>query len=273
MPALPPIADWTRWKATWPVGQKKATGSPQEYPCTALDGLTVTEWGRLGGWLRPTTDGAAVVFRAPVNGVTTSGSKYPRCELRELNPDGSLAAWSSSTGWHQLTVEMAFTALPRDKPHLVGAQIHDGKDDITVIRLEDTKLWVTRGDKKHTLITDAYRLGTRFTASLVVWQDVVTVFHDGRLVVELSAKFGRAFYKTGAYVQANCSNSKPCSVSNYGETVLYRVTVEHADKPPVASPPVPPVVAPDPPTCDPLPQPPAGAVEWWKKLLDRFGRR
>ncbi|MGH3823751.1 MAG: hypothetical protein ACRDRA_13125 [Pseudonocardiaceae bacterium] len=36
-----------------------------------------------------------------------------------------------------------------------------------------------------------------------------------------------ANFKAGAYTQANCKNSSPCKASNYGEVVIYRVTVSH----------------------------------------------
>ncbi len=42
-----------------------------------------------------------VQFRAPVDGVTTSGSSYPRSELREMTDSGSSeASWSSTSGTH-----------------------------------------------------------------------------------------------------------------------------------------------------------------------------
>ena len=41
----------------------------------------------------------AIVFRTPVRGLTTSGSKYPRLELREMTNSGAtMAAWNSNDG-------------------------------------------------------------------------------------------------------------------------------------------------------------------------------
>lgn len=38
-----------------------------------------------------------------------------------------------------------------------------------------------------------------------------------------------AYFKTGAYTQANCEKSDPCDESNYGEVVLYELNVEHRE--------------------------------------------
>src|SRR5207253_8321336 len=107
--------------------------------------------------------GCAVLFQAPVDAATTPHSKYPRSELREMTNGGrSKAAWSSSVGRHELDVDLAFVRLPADKLHVVGAQVHDGSDDITTLRLEGSKLWISDGDHSHgSLATDSYRLGTR----------------------------------------------------------------------------------------------------------------
>lgn len=41
---------------------------------------------------------AAMVFRTPVEGVTTSGSEHPRFELREMTSSGANASWSAVDG-------------------------------------------------------------------------------------------------------------------------------------------------------------------------------
>ena len=140
------------------------------------------------------------------------------------------ASWSSSSGTHVMTVTEAFMALPRTKPHLVGAQIHDGEDDVTTIRLEGTNLWITEGDNSHRiLITSAYRLGTKFTVRYVVTGAKVHVYYNGVWKATFNNKyFTGAYFKAGAYTQANCSNSSPCSTTNYGETFIYGLSVQHS---------------------------------------------
>jgi hypothetical protein len=76
-----------------------------------------------------------VVFTADAGGVTTKNSTYPRSELREMNGD-EMASWSNRTGTHTLSVRQAVTELPKAKPELVTAQIHDAESDVMEVRLE-----------------------------------------------------------------------------------------------------------------------------------------
>jgi hypothetical protein len=177
----------------------------------------------------PTCD--SVAFRAPVNGITTSGSKYPRSELREMNPGGTeTAEWSSSVGAHTFVVNEAFTALPQGKPNLVGVQIHDEDDDVSTFRLEGSNLYITEGDDTHhKLVTDKYVLGTRYEAKYIVSGDVIQAFYNGQLQTTMTKKFDKAYFKAGAYTQANCDDyTVQCNGSTYGETTVYSVHVEHS---------------------------------------------
>lgn len=198
------------WKLTLP------TGDPTEIDPTALGTFSDPNWFH-------TTPDGGVAFRAPVNGATTSGSDYPRSELREMAPRGKLASWSAKTGTHTLVVNEAFTALPAGKPQVVGAQIHDSSKDWTTFRLEGTKLWVTQSNNTHYRLADsAYVLGTRFEAKFVVENKQIKAFYNGRLVATLDAtKLKSGYFKAGVYTQANCSNSAPCSAGNFGEVVIY----------------------------------------------------
>jgi hypothetical protein len=162
-----------------------------------------------------------VVFRAPVTGVTTPGSHYPRSELREMGSGSAPAAWSSVVGTHWLSAYEAFTALPRGKPDLVVAQIHDANDDVSVFRLEGTNLWITDGNNPHyQLVTDHYHLGTSFWAVYLVLGGHIGAYYDGKLVAQIQRTFTCGYFKAGAYTQANCTNA-PCDPNNYGETVIY----------------------------------------------------
>jgi hypothetical protein len=127
-----------------------------------------------------------------------------------------------------MRVVEAFTRLPSGKPHLVGAPIHDAADDITVFRLEGSNLYVTNGDDPHyKLVTSSYRLGTPFEARYVVSGGQVRAYYNGQLVATLAKSFSGAYFKAGAYTQANCANTSPCSANNYGETVIYDLQVTH----------------------------------------------
>jgi hypothetical protein len=155
----------------------------------------------------------------------------------------------------------------------VGAQIHGATDDITVFRLEDSKLWVTKGNITHhaPALPGPYQLGTRLNLEFVVWQNTVQASCNGTLITTIPGKFSGAYYKTGAYTQINAGVS-PASAANYGETVVYAVTVQHLAGPPVPDPAPadPPAPVPGPPVSD-LPPPPPGALDWWRTLIERFG--
>lgn len=69
------------------------------------------------------TDGS-MSFWDPENGVTTPNSKFPRSELREMNPDGSAANWSIP-GTHTLTATVKATLIP---DHVAVGQIHLGQN-------------------------------------------------------------------------------------------------------------------------------------------------
>lgn len=213
------VLDLSSWKLQLPIG---ASEKPAEIEPTNLGRATGSRF------FESTPDCAGVVFRAPVNGVTTKGSKNPRSELREMSGGAAKAAWSAGSGVHWMAVTEAFTALPKGKPHLVGAQVHDDKDDVTVFRLEGANLYVTNGDDPHyKLVTDSYRLGTVFEAAFLVTQNMVGAYYNGQLVAVIERPFSGAYFKAGAYTQANCSNS-PCSPDNYGETVIYSLDIGHS---------------------------------------------
>lgn len=251
------ILDLFNWKLTLPVGEPE---KPDEHLADELvSGKTWPPFYRVDEADR------SVVFRAPVNGVTTSGSGYPRSELREMN-GAEKAAWNADDGkFHAMLVELAFTVLPIGKPHVVGAQIHATSDDYSVLRLEGSKLWATLGDNKHLLLTDSYVLGTKITYAFVVGNGRCQLFLNGNLQGELDASdLTKAYFKTGAYTQAKTGQEGvPSSSSNYGEVRVYQVKVTHGARPasvvfptaPTPTTPVPPPPVEQPPPGTPTPTP------------------
>lgn len=218
------VIDMTNWKL------QAADSVPGESNAGLLEILQPYLAERVISAVFEVTPGCeAVVFSAGVDGATTSGSDYPRSELREMVDAGSAeASWSSASGVHTLVVTEAFTHLPNDKPHLVGAQIHDSEDDVSVFRLEDTKLYVTDGDNAHaTLVDDSYQLGTPFEAKYVVESGEVRAFYNGVLKATMKKSFSGAYFKVGAYTQANCENSSPCDFDNYGQVAVLDLGVSH----------------------------------------------
>ncbi|WP_418275376.1 polysaccharide lyase family 7 protein [Isoptericola jiangsuensis] len=267
--------DLTNWKVTLPTG----TGtSPTEILQPELDTFSVDPWFQVNSKC------TGIQFRSAVNGVTTSGSGYPRSELREMTADGTeRAAWDATTGKHTMVFREAFNHLPEDKPHLVGAQIHDGDDDVTVFRLEGTSLYITKGnDTHHKLVTDNYKLHTVFEGKFVVKNGKIKVYYNGKLQTTIKHTASGNYFKAGAYTQANCNNSSPCDSSNYGQTSLYQLQVTHTGtgttptEPPVepteepTEPPVEPTEEPTEPPVEPTEEPtePAAGCDYPAEQLD-----
>ncbi|WP_234347636.1 polysaccharide lyase family 7 protein [Streptomyces specialis] len=214
------VLDLSDWKVTLPIGDEE---DPTEIFQPDLDSYSHDPYFTV------TDSGDAVRFRAPVNGVTTGGSSYPRSELREMESGGGdEIEWSSTSGTHTMTVREAFTHLPEDKPHVVGAQIHGGDDDVTALRLEGSDLWITDGDTAHHhLVTDDYQLGTVLELTYVVSGGEIEVYVNGALETTLDHSDSTNYFKTGAYTQANCGNSSPCDDDNYGEVEIHALNVTH----------------------------------------------
>lgn len=215
------VLNLTNWKVTLPIGSQ---GKPTEVKPPALATYDLPPWFQVAPGC------AGVQFRAPVNAVTTSGSTNPRSELREMTAGGEdEAAWSSTEGTHTMVISQAITRLPTRRPYVVAGQVHNATDDLSVFRLEGTKLYITNGNNlHHQLVTARYRLGTRFEAKFVVSGGEIKVFYNGFLKTTIANNFVGAYFKAGAYPQANCTNSSPCDESNFGEVVIYNLTVTHS---------------------------------------------
>ncbi len=209
------------WKLTLPVGSSK---SPTEIRQPALDTYQIDPWFIV-------TAENAIRFRAPVNGVTTGGSKYPRSELREMTDGGTAnAGWSSTKGTHTLFLDEAITHLPKTKPHIVAGQIHDSSDDIMVIRLESSNLYVNVNGKNVYKLDSNYTLGKRFTIKFTINGGKSAVYYNDSAspVYTLNKNYSGAYFKAGAYTQSNCSKegSNLCKADNYGEVMIYRLKLD-----------------------------------------------
>jgi hypothetical protein len=77
----------------------------------------------------------AIFFWAPVNGTTTETAKYPRSELRETYPDGSLRNWTYPSADHYLRAALNVTQMPSTGKLVIG-QIHAYKSSMPLLKLE-----------------------------------------------------------------------------------------------------------------------------------------
>lgn len=213
------------WKLTLPTGPAHNATTVQQ---PALDTLTNTNF-------RVTAAGDGVQFRAACTGSTTSGSKYPRCELREM--DGAEeASWSCAKGSSHLSVDESVDVLPPTKRQVVCAQIHNASDDVveilgdglnSTLGKDHTALTVRfRGETQKTHLTDTYVLGTRFRLDIGVAAGKITISYNGVAKLVLKATDKGAYYKVGAYTQSNPSHGD--TGTTYGQVTVYAVTATHA---------------------------------------------
>lgn len=213
------VLNLSNWKLTLPIGTAE---SPTEILQPQLATYMIDPWFIV--------QNGAVRFRAPVNAPTTSGSSYPRSELREMKNSGKeKASWSSTIGIHSMTIDQAITAVPATKRHVVAGQIHDASDDVIVIRLEYPKLSVNVDGSNAYLLDGNYVLGKRFTVRFDVSGGETKVYYNGTLSYTLAKAYTGAYFKAGAYTQSNCSREAAhlCLNSNFGEVVIYSLQVSH----------------------------------------------
>jgi Alginate lyase len=209
------LLDLENWFLTLPIGP---AGDPD-----SIDQPELLDYR--SEWFDLTPDGTGVVFRAPAGGVTTKNSKYPRSELREMNGEEK-AAWSNTEGTHTLETRQAITEVPRTKPEVVSAQIHDGGDDVLQIRLEGPTLVAQYDDGREQIVIDpVYRLGTPYDLRIVAADGRITVFYNGQRRAEIERSGSSWYWKIGAYTQSNPERGEDADAE--GVVVVYSLSIEH----------------------------------------------
>jgi hypothetical protein len=220
--ASSPGVDLRPWKITLPVDRNDNGVADERYPIGTWDDPSFFDVVR-----DATGKVTRIRFRAPVAGATTSGSKYPRSELREMKLDGNKAAWSSTSGSHTMTGLFDFKAVPGRKPHVVCAQIHDASDDIVMVRLEGQRIFVEGDGNDYGTLDGLYTLGDPFYLTVKATSAGVSVKYvsakTGFTKTRTVSKTGSGWYfKAGCYTQANEDNG-----TGYGEVNIYELAVSH----------------------------------------------
>ena len=120
--------------------------------------------------------------------------------------------------------------LTKVKPHVVIGQIHGAANDLTVYRVEGTKLWITDGDNTHAHLVDgAFTLGKRYTLRFDVAAGKIGYTYNGvKVPYILSSSDGGAYFKAGCYAQTNPTTAPTESTDEYHEVIVYSVKVTHA---------------------------------------------
>lgn len=213
--------DAANWKITLPVDSSGGTsGNAREVLQPALDTF------ELAPYFETKTDG--VQYRAHVEGATTSGSEYPRSELREMS-GSNLASWSIASGDHTLWVRCKVTHAPPEKPQVCVAQIHGGGDDVLQVLYDGTRNAITvrwRGTTHPTYLKSNAVLGTFFNVKIVVAAGRVKTYYNedpnvdftGAVKIhDFAATDSGCYFKAGCYTQSNETIDAPGA---YGQVVI-----------------------------------------------------
>lgn len=231
------VLDLTGWKLTIPVARPAGRPKSTQRYRTANVAAEVTQPGLAtyaDDWFYLNTAGTGVVFTAPVDGVTTAGSAYPRCELREMNPGGRTpASWSiAGPGPARLHVVESVNVLPPVKAQVVCAQIHNADDDVVEVLADGLtnpgRVVLTvrlRGKTTTKTVLDPdYQLGASFTLDITAAGGTVIVAYNGVDTIKWKAKDDGCYFKAGCYTQSNLSKDQ---AGAYGQVTLYTVTATH----------------------------------------------
>jgi poly(beta-D-mannuronate) lyase len=222
----PPAAslDLSLWRLTLPVDTDRA-GTPDEVDQPDLKSFEDPRYFFVND------QATGVVFRAHCGGHTTKGSSYPRCELREMTEHGTRrAAWDTDGDVvHTMTMKVAITATPAVKKHVVCAQIHDAEDDLLMVRLEGTKLFLERNSVGDVMLNREYELGTPIDLKIQAGAGKVRVWHDGELKMNWRVSKTGCYFKAGCYTQSNPGTGD--TKDSFGEVVVFRLKVEHSRQP------------------------------------------
>jgi hypothetical protein len=109
----------------------------------------------------------------------------------------------------------------------VVAQIHDNLDDVVMILVSGSKVYVSEslgkgeGSERHPMLT-GYKLGDRLEYEIYASPAGIEITING-VVLPLKGKVcDRSYFKAGCYSQANESNG-----TGYAEVVYYELAVSH----------------------------------------------
>jgi hypothetical protein len=177
----------------------------------------------------------SVVFYTPLDGSTTSGSTYPRTELRELLQDGTggMASWSITSGWHVLEYDVAIDMIPTLASHqkTVFGQIHDSSADVIELMAlinTDNEISCRLNGTTQTSAITSYTLGTFFHVRLEVSNSTVYIYYNDTLAYTFTGLTNTGcYFKAGCYAQAN-STDAGWVAGDYSQAQIKNLTVMHS---------------------------------------------
>lgn len=249
------MTDLSNWKLTLPVNSKGVvSGTGDAAEILKLDGYSKPPY------FSQNADGS-LTFMAPTDGARTGGSKYPRCELRQMR-GGDEYEWTIEQGG-RLDATLAVNELPKasdGKPgRIVIGQIHGPDDELCRLYYDQGRLYFY-DDKaglspKETqfVLKDAQGkepaipLGDKFAYSIEATKAALTVTAAYNGVVYTATDKISAFwpakalyFKAGVYVQVSKPGSGAGTVgTGKGAATFYSIVLD--GKPTVPTTPTEPV--------------------------------
>jgi hypothetical protein len=165
------------------------------------------------GYFEMTADKQRVKMSSHLDGGrTSSNTKYPRTEFRELGLDGSSkASWNAGSGTHRLFCRGRVTRMPPNKPQLCLAQTHDADDDTGMIYVNSkTQVIVKhRGENIGTLTND-FKFGVDYDYGFELVNGQMKYFWGNFTTPRFTRSVSGSgwYFKAGAYGQSNSSTDK-----------------------------------------------------------------
>lgn len=227
-PSLPPGGnfDLTHWYLGLPDA-----GSSSIQPSQLEAGYT-------SDWFYTGADGA-MVFWAPVNGGTTSGSTYPRSELRELiaGTDNSTGINWTVLGSHALAAQCRVLQVPSTGKVIIG-QIHGGSTPLCKVYYSNGTIYTRvhtqpTGGTENQYEFGASALDVPISFELRVDDGVLTMTVNGTthtydFVANSNWSGAQFYFKAGSYCQDNVGQGTEGS-----RVAFYTLSVNHViDAPP-----------------------------------------
>ncbi|ORY38188.1 concanavalin A-like lectin/glucanase [Rhizoclosmatium globosum] len=165
-----------------------------------------------------------LVFITPPNGVPTSGSSYPRTELRQMAPGGSNAAWKVNDGLtHKLSVTLRVDSFPWVVQSRLSLLRCLGQGAELMLRVYQTgvvKLFNNFPSAVHSVqLESGYTVGQFISASIAPDATGTTVVSYTNLGSGVSKQITTTvdatqtyYFKTGSYCQCSATDSGVCQV-------------------------------------------------------------
>ncbi len=244
----------TNWKVQLPFANSSTgvityissgTNSAYEVSQPTLATYTHTETGTPNNFYVGCSTGSDyVVFKTPAVGVPTSGSKYARTELREMNGKYT-TTWSAMDGlWHNMTVQHAVIAVPNTGKKATIAQVFRSETVNGVlysgflceVQISSNKLtvmhnlWPASGSQvEYLVLSTSFTYNTYYTLKIAVRNQVIYFYLNDVYVGSFTGNAYTALYfKSGNYIQTASSSVSPTATNEYSEVWMKSISVVHS---------------------------------------------